>query len=151
MAIFISNSEIESFNLGVDWGKRAFPGLIFGFSGELGAGKTQIVKGIAKGLGIEQVITSPTFAIVNEYNLNRVKFAHIDLYRLNGTEDISRIGLDEFLNGRYVVAIEWAEKWFGILEKNSPPPLPGPLVYRQVLITSINETIRKIEYEDFSA
>ena len=150
MAIFISNSEAETFQLGFEWGKKAVPGMIFGFCGELGAGKTQLVKGIARGIGIEQVITSPTFAIVNEYTLPHAKFAHIDLYRLNGTEDILRIGLDEYLNGQYVVAIEWAEKWFGILDKNSPPPFPKPLSYRQVLITSLAENIRKIEYEDFN-
>lgn len=149
MAIFISNSESETFNLGFEWGKQAIPGMIFGFSGELGAGKTQLVKGIARGVGIEQVITSPTFAIVNEYTLSRAKFAHIDLYRLNGAEDIARIGLDEYLNGEYIVAIEWADKWFGILNKNSPSPFPKALIYRQVLITSLSETVRKIEYEDF--
>lgn len=149
MAIFISNSESETFNLGFEWGKHAVPGMIFGFSGELGAGKTQLVKGIARGIGIEQVITSPTFAIINEYTLPRAKFAHIDLYRLNGADDIARIGLDEYLNGEYIVAIEWADKWFGILNKNSPFPFPKSLIYRQVLITSLSETVRKIEYEDF--
>ncbi|MCX7871839.1 MAG: tRNA (adenosine(37)-N6)-threonylcarbamoyltransferase complex ATPase subunit type 1 TsaE [Verrucomicrobiae bacterium] len=151
MDIFISNSELETSQLGFNWGRRAFPGLIFGFIGELGAGKTHLVKGIAKGIGIEQVITSPTFAIVNEYGNSNVKFAHIDLYRLNSVEDISKIGLDEYLNGRYIVAIEWAEKWFGILKKDEPLPFSKPLVYRQVTITAINESARKIEYEDFNA
>ncbi len=147
MAIFISHNVEQTIQLGIDWAKEAKAGTVFAFIGELGCGKTQIVKGLAKGLGINQQITSPTFAIVNEYKTDGLWFVHIDLYRLDGVNDIHNIGLDEFLNERAIVAIEWAEKWFGILDKKSQ--LPNGLKYRQAILTAINESERKIEYEDF--
>ena len=147
MAIFISHNVEQTIQLGIDWAKEAKGGMIFGLIGELGCGKTQIVKGLAKGLGINQQITSPTFAIVNEYKTDNLWFVHIDLYRLSCVEDIHNIGLDEFLNDKAIVAIEWAEKWFGLLDKNFQSP--NGLKYRQTILTTINESERKIEYEDF--
>lgn len=149
MAIFISHNEAETIQLGINWGKEASPGMVFGLIGELGSGKTQLVKGLAKGLGISQAITSPTFSIVNEFKSSKLRFVHIDLYRLDGAEDIQKIGLEEFLNKNSIVAIEWAEKWFGLLDKNSRPAILSGLKYRQTMISAVDEFVRKIEYEDF--
>ncbi|MGB9602400.1 MAG: tRNA (adenosine(37)-N6)-threonylcarbamoyltransferase complex ATPase subunit type 1 TsaE [Verrucomicrobiia bacterium] len=150
MAIFISHSEEETIQLGIQWAKETSKGTIFGLIGELGSGKTQLVKGLAKGLGINQTITSPTFAIVNEYKILNGIFVHIDLYRLEGINDIYKTGITEYLNKNNIVAIEWAEKLFGVTSKNSDlPAILTGLKYRQTIITAVNNFHRKIEYEDF--
>lgn len=86
------------------------------FHGELGAGKTCFIQGLAEGLGVTQAVNSPTFMIVNEYR-GRLPLYHIDLYRIHGEEDALNLGLDEYLHGRGVTAIEWAEK----VERLLPP------------------------------
>jgi len=79
-------------------------------TGELGAGKTTLVKSIAMGLGIDhREVTSPTFTLIHEYPEGRIPLVHADLYRLGEGADIIETGLDEFMQGGYVVAIEWAE------------------------------------------
>src|SRR5262245_62072312 len=93
------------------WGERLarllFPSAIVGLEGELGAGKTCFVKGLATGLAIaEDEISSPTFTLVAEHYRGRVPLYHIDLYRLEGAE-VEELGLDEYLFGRGVTAIEW--------------------------------------------
>jgi len=82
MATFISHSPAETGSFGERWGRAAQPGLVIGLSGDLGAGKTQLVKGIARGLGITAQVHSPTFTLVNEYGGGRLRLFHLDLYRL---------------------------------------------------------------------
>lgn len=102
-----TKSSKETVNVGRKIGKCLLPGDIVLISGELGAGKTTLIKGIAQGLNIDLNIKSPSFVIVSEY-LGKHKFYHIDLYRVDG-EEIYNLGLFEFLeNG--VVCIEWADK-----------------------------------------
>lgn len=150
MAIFTSHNEQETIGLGMQWAKEARCGMVFGLIGELGSGKTQLAKGIAKGLGINQAITSPTFVIINEYKTSCCLFVHIDLYRLDGIDDFHKIGLTEYLTKKRIVAIEWAEKIFGVLNKHSNfPDILNGLRYRQAIISSVDTSIRKIEYEDF--
>ena len=110
MATFISHSPAETGSLGERWGRAAQRGLVIGLSGELGAGKTQLVKGLARGLGIAACVHSPTFTLVNEYDGGRLRLFHLDLYRLETPEQIAAAGLEEFLRSDGVTVVEWAEK-----------------------------------------
>ena len=103
MATFISHSPAETDALGETWGRAAERGLVIGLSGDLGAGKTQLVKGLARGLGITARVHSPTFALVNIYAGGRLPLFHLDLYRLETPEQIIAAGLEEYLQpgGRY--------------------------------------------------
>ncbi len=86
------------------------PGDTLLLKGDLGAGKTTLIKAIAEGLGIDpNAVTSPTFTIIHDYPDARIPFAHADLYRLGPDAEISETGLEEYLSGNYVTAIEWAE------------------------------------------
>src|SRR6266478_4472029 len=87
----------ETESVGFLWGKEASPGWIFGLKGDLGAGKTQLVKGIARGLGIAARVLSPTFALIHQYLDGRLPLYHIDLYRLENEAAIRSAGLDQFV------------------------------------------------------
>lgn len=143
MVTFISHSAEETQALGEEWAHRARPGWVIGVSGDLGAGKTQLVKGLARGLGIAERVHSPTFALVNVYRGGRYTLAHLDLYRLQTSQEMLDAGLGEYLAPTGVTVIEWAEKWLG--GHQTPPP-----GYRSVHITVLGETQRQILYEDFS-
>src|SRR5579862_8282902 len=110
MATFISHSPAETRSLGESWGHMAERGLVIALSGDLGAGKTELVKGIARGLGTPQRVHSPTFTLVNEYDGGRLRLFHLDLYRLETPEQIIAAGLEEYLQPDGVTVIEWAEK-----------------------------------------
>ena len=113
MVTFISHSPEETESLGEKYGRKVQSGTVFALSGELGAGKTQFVKGLARGLGITARVHSPTFTLVNEYGGGRLKLFHLDLYRLETPGQILTAGLEEFLQPDGVAVIEWAERWFG--------------------------------------
>lgn len=104
---YIVNSVEESIKLGEEIGKRVKPGDIICLTGDLGAGKTHITKGIARGLGITDNVTSPTFSLINEYN-GRLKLYHFDVYRINDPLEIYSLGFDEYIFGDGVSVIEWA-------------------------------------------
>jgi tRNA threonylcarbamoyladenosine biosynthesis protein TsaE len=104
---FLVNTVEETEHLGIQLGKHANKGDIICLIGDLGTGKTHLTKGIAKGLKIDDHITSPTFNIVNEYD-GRLKFNHFDVYRVNDPEEIAAIGFDEYIFGDGVSVIEWA-------------------------------------------
>jgi len=112
----VSESAEQTFAIGLAVGKKAWEGDVFALSGELGAGKTCFTGGLARGLGVgeDYVITSPTFTLVNEYP-GRCRFCHFDVYRLNQVGDLDDLGYDEYLSGKGVIAIEWAEKIAGAL------------------------------------
>src|SRR5215472_7461985 len=112
MGMCISRSPAETEALGETWGRTAQPGMVIGLSGELGAGKTQLVKGLARGLGITNRVHSPTFALVNHYSGGRLPLFHLDLYRLEGPEQVASAGLEEYLHAGGVTVIEWAERMF---------------------------------------
>ncbi len=105
---FETYSEEETYNLGIKFGEEAKHGDIFCLSGDLGAGKTYFCKGVAKGLGIKEHITSPTFTIINEYE-GRLKLYHFDVYRLEGEDELYGIGADEYFFDDGVCLVEWAE------------------------------------------
>src|SRR5258707_15868578 len=111
MATYISHSPAETESLGETWGRAAESGLVIGLSGDLGAGKTQLVKGLARGLGIAARIHSPTFTLVNVYRGGRLTLFHLDLYRLETKEQIHSAGLDEYLRPDGVTVVEWVERW----------------------------------------
>jgi tRNA threonylcarbamoyladenosine biosynthesis protein TsaE len=121
MATFISHSPAETENLGETWGSAAATGLVIGLSGDLGTGKTQLVKGLARGLGFTGRVSSPTFALVNIYEGGRLLLFHLDLYRLDTPEQIISAGLEEYLQPRGVTVIEWAERWFGPESRTESP------------------------------
>lgn len=85
------------------------PGAVVAFTGDLGAGKTAFVRGMARGLGIDSRVTSPTFTIVNEYEGGRLPLFHFDMYRLASAEELFDIGWEDFLRREGVCAVEWSE------------------------------------------
>jgi tRNA threonylcarbamoyladenosine biosynthesis protein TsaE len=143
MATFISHSPAETESLGGAWGRAAQRGWVIALSGELGAGKTQLVKGMARGLGIAARVHSPTFTLVNEYGGGRLRLFHLDLYRLETREQILSAGLEEFLPPDGVAVIEWAERIYDLRFT----------IYdlKKVQIEITGETERKIVYDDFGA
>lgn len=106
--IFKINSIEDTTQLGINLGKLLKSGDIVCLTGDLGTGKTHITKGIAKGLGIEDNITSPTFTIVNEYETGRLKLNHFDVYRVSDPDEIYAIGFDDYIFSDAVSVIEWA-------------------------------------------
>jgi tRNA threonylcarbamoyladenosine biosynthesis protein TsaE len=141
MVTSISHSPGETEALGESLGRAAQSGLVIGLSGDLGAGKTQFVKGIARGLGITRRVHSPTFALVNIYTGGRLTLFHLDLYRLETREQILAAGLEEYLKPDGVTVIEWAERWFGDQKSD----------VRWVKIATLGETERRLTYEDIGA
>ena len=106
-----SYSAEETFALGLALGASLFPGALVAFSGDLGAGKTCCVQGIAMGLGVEDrsLITSPTFTLIQEYQ-GRFPIYHFDVYRLSHEDDMYDLGYEEYFYGDGVALVEWAER-----------------------------------------
>jgi len=147
MATLISHSAEETLALGEQWGRAAQSGWIVGLSGELGAGKTQLVKGIARGLGLTCHVLSPTFALVHEYPGGRLPLAHLDLYRLDSPEQILGAGLHQYLwHPSGVTVVEWIERWPDWRKQMTEP---GRGRARSVRLLSLGESERQIDYEDF--
>jgi tRNA threonylcarbamoyladenosine biosynthesis protein TsaE len=140
---FISHSPAETESLGEKFGRAVQHGFVFALSGDLGAGKTQLVKGIARGLGVTARVHSPTFTLVNEYGGGRSKLFHLDLYRLETPAQILSAGIEEFLAPDGVAVIEWAERIYDLQFA----------IYdlKKVQIEILNESARKIIYDDFGA
>src|SRR6478735_7690914 len=110
MTLLTSNSPEETAAIGESWGRQAHSGWVIGLMGDLGAGKTQFVKGFARGLGYAGRVASPTFALVNEYSGGRLPLHHLDLYRLDTPEQIRGAGLEEYLfRPDGVAVVEWIE------------------------------------------
>ena len=140
MVTHISRSPEETLRLGANLAAEASSGLVVGLIGDLGAGKTQFVKGFAAGLGITERVHSPTFTLVNEYRSGRLPCFHIDLYRLETPEQIFGAGLEQYLNPESgVTLIEW-------FERAQDLQIPGRL--QIVSIETISETERQISYDD---
>ncbi len=116
---FVSHGVEQTHRIGRRLGELAEPGDVFLLTGDLGAGKTCLTQGIAMGLGIGTPITSPTFTLLNEYTARscggRLSLYHADLYRLDKIEEISELGLDEYLFGKGLTVIEWVSKGMDIL------------------------------------
>lgn len=119
MIKLITHSAEETISLGEKIGSLLKPGDIIAMSGTLAAGKTTITKGIAKALGVDDTITSPTFCLISEYEGKKMPLYHMDVYRLDSVEDFINLGVDDMLFGEGVCIIEWSEKIKSELPKNT--------------------------------
>ncbi len=106
---FATNSPEETEAVGVALGKILPPGAILAYRGDLGAGKTAFTRGLARGLGYKDPVTSPTYTIVNEYLGGRLPLFHFDMYRLGSAEDLWDIGWEDYLDRGGICAVEWSE------------------------------------------
>jgi tRNA threonylcarbamoyladenosine biosynthesis protein TsaE len=144
MVTLTSKSPEDTFRIAADFAKSAQPGLVLGLIGDLGAGKTQFVKGFAAGLGITERVHSPTFTLVNEYRSGRVRCYHLDLYRLDTPEQIHSAGLEQYFQPEGAVTlIEWFDRARGIV------PTSERLIVVQISApASAEDNERSIAYED---
>lgn len=118
MLKFITSSPEETIELGFKIGKKLKKGDVIAMQGTLAAGKTTITKGIAKALGVEDTITSPTFCLISEYS-GKMPLYHMDVYRLEGSDDFVNLGTDDMIYGDGVSIIEWSEKIMDELPKKT--------------------------------
>ena len=133
---FITNSPEETEAVGAALGKILQPGTILAYRGDLGAGKTAFTRGLARGLGYCEPVTSPTYTIVNEYLGGRLPLFHFDMYRLASSDDLWDIGWEDYLERGGVCAVEWSENVDDAMEN---------AVY--ITIQKTGENMRRIEIE----
>ena len=142
---FITNAPEETEALGEKLAKLLRPGTVLAYLGDLGAGKTAFTRGLARGLGCRETVTSPTYTIVNEYLGGRLPLFHFDMYRLASSDDLWDIGWEDYLDRQGVCAVEWSE--------NVPEAMAGALTVR---IEKLGDSVRRItidggaEYADLS-
>ena len=142
---YLSHSVEETEALGEKLAKLLRPGTVLAYLGDLGAGKTAFTRGLARGLGCRETVTSPTYTIVNEYLGGRLPLFHFDMYRLTSSDDLWDIGWEDYLDRQGVCAVEWSE--------NVPEAMTGALTVR---IEKLGDTVRRItidggaEYADLS-
>ena len=141
---FITNSPAQTEDIGIKLAEQLKPGAVIAYRGDLGAGKTAFTRGLARGLGIQDPVTSPTYTIVNEYLGGRLPLFHFDMYRLHSADDLFDIGWDDYLERGGVCAVEWSE--------NVEDALEDPIT---VTIEKLGEESRKItvtggKTDDFS-
>ena len=130
-----SSSTEQTRKLGMKLGKLMAPGDIILLVGKLGAGKTCLTQGIARGMGIKEYTTSPTFVLVREYP-GKLPLYHIDLYRLDRIEEVAQLGLDDYIYGKGVCVVEWAEKGLSVL----------PDEHLLIEIQTVSSTKRKLSF-----
>ncbi len=107
--IYPSTSPAQTEKIGAALGKILTPGTVLAYRGDLGAGKTAFTRGLARGLGYSEPVTSPTYTIVNEYLGGRLPLFHFDMYRLRSSDDLWDIGWEDYLDRGGVCAVEWSE------------------------------------------
>ncbi len=115
----LSHSPEETEDIGARLAQRLGPGAVVAFTGDLGAGKTAFTRGLARGLGIPDRVTSPTFTIVNEYEGGRLPLFHFDMYRLGSADELFDIGWEDYLRRGGVCAVEWSENIADALEEDT--------------------------------
>ena len=115
MQIIETKTSKETRDLGRKLAESAQRGAVFALVGDLGVGKTVFSQGFAEGLGIKEPVSSPTFTLVNEYHQGRLPFFHFDVYRLEEAEELETIGFEEYVYGRGVTLIEWADRFSELL------------------------------------
>ena len=133
---YITNSPAETENLAAALAKKLMPGTVIAYRGDLGAGKTAFTRGLARGLGCADMVTSPTYTIVNEYLSGKMPLFHFDMYRLRSAEDLWDIGWEDYLDRNGVCAVEWSE--------NVSDALENPIV---ITIEKIGDESRRITIE----
>lgn len=126
--IIETNSEKETWELGVRLAQQAQPGSVFSLIGDLGVGKTVLTKGMAAGLGITEPVSSPTFTIVQEYEEGCMPFYHFDVYRIGDVEEMDEIGFDDYIYGDGVCLIEWAN----LIREILPEDFTGILIEKDL-------------------
>ncbi len=137
-------SPEETFRLAEKLAERAVPGQIYTLNGDLGVGKTVFTQGMAKGLGIDEPVSSPTFTIVQEYDAGRLPLYHFDVYRIGDPEEMEEIGYDDYFFGEGITLIEWAELIQELIPENrisitiEKNPEKG-FDYRKITIEGIEE------------
>ncbi len=107
---FVTHSPAETQRLGARLAVPALPGDVIALQGELGTGKTQFVKGLARGLGVRESVHSPTFILANEYRSGRMPLFHVDAYRVESASEAIGFGLEDYLNDAGLTVVEWAER-----------------------------------------
>ena len=115
----LSHSPEDTEDIGARLAEQLEPGAVVAFTGDLGAGKTAFTRGLARGLGIPDRITSPTFTIVNEYEGGRLPLFHFDMYRLGSADELFDIGWEDYLRRGGVCAVEWSENIADALEEDA--------------------------------
>ena len=133
---FITNSPQQTEALGSALGEKLQAGAVLAYTGDLGAGKTAFTRGLAKGLGAKDMVTSPTYTIVNEYLSGRLPLFHFDMYRLASADDLWDIGWEDYLERGGVCAVEWSE--------NVTEALENPIFIR---LEKVDENTRRIIIE----
>ena len=133
---FTTNSPEETEKLGAALAKALKPGTIIAYRGDLGAGKTAFTRGLARGLGCQEMVTSPTYTIVNEYLGGRLPLFHFDMYRLHSSDDLWDIGWEDYLERGGVCAVEWSE--------NVADAMENPIT---ITIEKLGEDTRRITIE----
>ena len=113
---FMTHSPAQTEQIGAALGKVLKPGTVIAYRGDLGAGKTAFTRGLAKGLGASECVTSPTYTIVNEYLSGRLPLFHFDMYRLGSSDELFDIGWEDYLERGGVCAVEWSENVADALE-----------------------------------
>ncbi len=133
----MSHGVEQTRRLGAHLAKLLLPGDLVLLEGEFGSGKTTFTQGIARGLGIDsRYVNSPTFTLINEYRAGKRRLNHIDLYRLEGDEQIATLGLDDYFDSNGITAVEWpagAASWL-------------PSEYLMVRLAYLNETKRTLRF-----
>ena len=132
----LTNSPTETEAVGESLAKILQPGAVVAYRGDLGAGKTAFTRGLARGLGYTDPVTSPTYTIVNEYLGGRLPLFHFDMYRLRSSDDLWDIGWEDYLERGGVCAVEWSE--------NVDDAMENPLL---ITIEKLGETARRITIE----
>ncbi len=133
----VSHGAEQTRRLGAHLGALLKDGDLLLLEGDFGTGKTTFTQGVAQGIGIDsEYVNSPTFTLINEYRGSRIVLNHMDLYRLEGTEQVATLGLDDYLDGHGVTVIEWPE--------GAAPWLPDERLL--VRFTHLNETKRTIRF-----
>ncbi len=135
--IFISNSPLDTKNVAAEFAKTLVGGEVIAFYGDLGMGKTCFVNGLAEGLGFKGEVSSPTFAIINEYLGGRLNLYHFDMYRVTGWDDLYTTGYFEYMESGGVLAVEWSENIESALPENTI----------RITIKRLDETKREIIVE----
>ena len=134
--IYQTNSPEQTEKIGSALAKILSPGAVIAYRGDLGAGKTAFTRGLARGLGVTERVTSPTYTIVNEYLGGRMPLFHFDMYRLGSEDELFDIGWDDYLERGGICAVEWSENVWGAME--------DAIV---ITITRLDEDTRKIDIE----
>lgn len=116
MKVYSSNSAKETEEIAEEFAKKLRPGDVIAFEGGMGAGKTAFTRGLSRGLGLdEKEVSSPTFAIVNEYKSDNVTLYHFDMYRIETMDDLFQTGFFDYLDTNAILAIEWSENIYSAL------------------------------------